>query len=198
MNIGNEVWTATTKDADKGYCLPEQVGAAFAGPRPVNPVYWTAWDALAGRCSPPQVGDPRPPSEGGSKVLPQQKTAAWPTGEEEEGEEAGEEALPADLQQMLLPVVGLHLLPVEEQRKAQLQHLYLAVNALLPRASAGDRMAMETMVRLQARISSIAGLDQPRQASEDLTPKLKNIARLSDDELMVIAAGAVVYRPAPA
>lgn len=191
MNIGNEAWTATAQDVDKGYCLPEQVGAAFAGPRPSAPVYWTAWDALAGRCQPAQVGNPRPPTQGGSKTFPQQTT---PGPSQQDEEYSGGEALSDDMERVLASVASLHTLSVEEQRQAQLQHLYLAVSALLPRASGGDRMAMETMVRLQARISSIAGLDQPRQASDDPTPKLKNVHRMTDDELLAVAAGAIVYR----
>ena len=183
-----EQWTATQSDADKGYCAPEQVGETFSGPRPSTPVFWTVWDSLAGRCSPEQVGVPRPPSEGGSRVFPQLVSA--PTvSSEEEGAEAD-----ATVERLLEQAASLHLQSPEEQRQAQLQYLNLGISALLPRVNAGDRLSMETMVKLQARIASISGLDQPRMKEEATKPTMANIARLTDDELEQIAMGAVVYR----
>lgn len=190
-----EQWTATPQDADRGHCLPEQVGATFAGPRPEKPVYWTVWDSFAGRCSPEQVGCPRPPSEGGSKVFPQATAAAAPAVRSEYGGESGGEASPdEEVERLLAAAANLHLQSPEEQRAAQLQYLNLGIAALLPRVSAGDRLSMETMVRLQARVASISGLDQPRIRNDRPAYQTRDIPRLSDEDLMIIAAGGIVYR----
>ncbi len=197
--MSNEQWRASAADADKGYCLPEQEGAIFAGPRPSKPVFWTVWDSLAGRCAAEQVGQPRHPADGGSKTLPQMAEAAPVPGdssEYEEGDEGGPEGVASDatVESLLAAAAGLHLQSPEAQRQAQLQYLNLGVAALLPRVSGGDRLSMETMVKLQARIASISGLDQPRMKETPNRPTMADMARLTDAELEQIARGRLAVR----
>jgi hypothetical protein len=149
-----------------GFCLKSEVGGAYEqGTRPAAPVYWTQGAYSRGECLLEEIG---------TRI-----DAPGPA--------------PADENQ-LAGFVDPSLLTTDEQRQFQLTQLYKAVHILQPAIEVGDRMAMESMVKLQTRIASISGLDQPRIREAPRGRDLRDIQRLSDDELMEIAAEGVVYR----
>ncbi len=78
------------------------------------------------------------------------------------------------------------LLSREEYRQAQVADCRRALLSLQPQVDAGDRQAIDTMVKVQDRLAKLLGTDQPRLVA---TFHTEGVVGLSDEELMAIAAG---------
>lgn len=80
------------------------------------------------------------------------------------------------------------LLPsnINQHRQMQIDDCHLALNALRPAVQAGDRQAIDSFVKVQDRLAKLSGADAPKTTVSYVGG---NANRLSDDELMSIAAG---------
>lgn len=73
----------------------------------------------------------------------------------------------------------------EDHRQLQVAECRRALLSLQPQVDAGDRQAIDTMVKVQDRLAKLLGTDQPRLIANFNT--VDNISRLSDEELIRIA-----------
>ncbi len=98
------------------------------------------------------------------------------------GVDLTEEAAQQDFPDPLLPSnIDLH-------RQQQLNSLHRAMLALQPQVDAGDRQAIDTLIKLQDQVAKLSGTHAPKQSVTYLnTDGTANLSKLSDAELDSVA-----------